>query len=740
MIKRLFILFFVFFCALSSAQAAHLVGGEMSYKCMGNNNYEVSLVIYRDCFSNGAPFDPFVVISIYKQNGVLFRNDSIQFNNIRTQLPIIAPNNCTTLPQTVCTEKATYKYTVNLPPTPGGYTITHQRCCRNNTITNINNVNSDWGSTFSTSIPSMDTACNSSPKYKDDPPVVLCLNVNVKLDLGVTEPDGDSIYYELCNVLNGGANAAGSIAPNPAAPPPYSPVPFIGGYSSSYPISSSPAFTINHQTGQLSGRPNMVGQFVFAICAREYRNGILISTNRRDFQFNVSPDCQTVLSKIRLSNGKIVASPTRALATNSAVTICSGGEVSLNNASTNASSFFWDFGDSTTLSDTSRLGTPSYTYPDTGTYVVMLVVEPYTSCADTAYAQIAIYDLVNTSYTYNGEMCFANHSINFVNTSNYSADATFLWDFGGNTSIGTTSTLEEPTNVVWDNIGAYYVELTVDDFGCSGTYGDTIYIYPNPIADEIVDEVEACLPYNVQFFDNSLIYGKAQHFWYFGDGYMSNDVDPVHTYMEPGTYTVTHKIYSLVGCIDSSVSVKKNVITVRPVPESGLIVEPTVQSIYNPLFILTDNSANHTSTTTYLPKDKVVEDLEKMSLILEDTGVYAIIHVSENEFGCTDSLIQYIEVYSPFNLFMPNAFTPDGDGINDIYSYTITGVESCHLEIYNRWGEIVFKSDNPYETWNGRLHNVGPELTPGVYPFVMKAEVERGAYMFTKNGVIHLVR
>ena len=163
--KSLFILIAFIFSICPALRAAHLVGGEMSYKCLGNNNYEVTLIIYRDCFSSGAPFDPLAVISVYKQNGVLFANDSVPFLNNIKQLPNVAPNNCTTLPQAVCTEKGSYTYTIHLPPTPGGYTISHQRCCRNNSITNINNANSQWGSTFTTNIPSMDTACNSNPKF-----------------------------------------------------------------------------------------------------------------------------------------------------------------------------------------------------------------------------------------------------------------------------------------------------------------------------------------------------------------------------------------------------------------------------------------------------------------------------------------------------------------------------------------------------------------------------------------------
>lgn len=734
-------IFLAIFTFSTSSKAAHLVGGEISYKCVGNHNYEITLIIYRDCFSQGAGFDPSAAITIFTQGGVLHSNHNVPFQNNIQQLPNIAPNNCTTLPQSVCTEKGSYTFTAHLPPVAGGYTITHQRCCRNNTISNITNFSSQWGSTFTTSIPSMDSGCNTSPRFKDDPPVVLCVNVNVKLDLSIQEPDGDSIYYELCDALHGGANFGAQIAPDTASPPPYQNVPFNPGFSSSFPISSNPPFTINHQTGQLMGTPTQVGQFVFAICASEYRNGVHLSTTRRDFQFNVSADCQSINSQIRLDSATVVAysSPQLALAS-SPFTICTGGSLDISNATVNASSYFWDFGDTTTLSDTSRLGTPNYSYQDTGKYVVMLVTEPHTPCADTSYALVARYHPVNTSFTYNGQLCYDGHSISFSNTSNISPTSTFEWDFGGSTNIGRMSTDFEPPPIVWDSIGAYYVRLRVFDYGCVGEYGDTLFIYPNPIAGEIIDKVERCLPYEVQFLDSSLIYGHAQHFWDFGDGHTSNDVDPIHTYTTPGTFTVTHAIKSLVGCLDSSFSMKKDIIKVLPVPKAGIHIFPKEQSVYTPHFEIIDQSEFATSTTTFLPNDSVIFNIGALNYSASDTGTYIITHVAFNEFGCTDTIRDSIHLFSPFNLYMPNAFTPNGDNINDIYRYTVTGADNSHIEIYNRWGEVVFKSNNPYEGWNGRKLNRGPAVESGLYTYVIIVNVTKGAYTYQKRGVIKLLR
>ena len=519
--------------------AAHLVGGEITYRCLGNNDYEIQMIIYRDGMSTGAPFDPTAVVTIYNSSNMIVQNLYIPILSI-SNLPLQAPNNCTSLPNNVITEKGLYIDTVNLPPILGGYTITHQRCCRNNTITNINNANSVWGSTYTTRIPSLDN-CNSSPRYSSDPPVVLCVNQDVDLDLSATDLDGDSLYYELCSVLHGGANAQGMVMPDPAAPPPYTSVPFNGSFTSSYPITSSPAFNIDPATGNLSGRPTQVGQFVFAICVTEYDNGVPLSTTRRDFQFNVTNACKTILSKVRAPDGSTVAYSDPAISINNPVTSCSGRYVNFKTRSQFATKYFWDFGDTALTNDTSRLPNPFYTYQDTGTYLVMHVAEPYSPCADTSYVFYRVFDSTQVRFTFAGEHCFDDNQIDFSVTGLFSEDATLTWDFDGTTNFGTGVVMKEPKGVSWTQPGTYYVTVSLDDFGCTSFFGDTVKIIANPIIDEEVLMARECAPYTVQFKDRSIASGRVQHFWFFGDGYQSSDASPEHTYIKSrGVYCCTH--------------------------------------------------------------------------------------------------------------------------------------------------------------------------------------------------------
>lgn len=705
---------------------AHLVGGEMSYRCLGNNQYEVTLIIYRDCLSSGASFDSNVFLSVYDQYNNLVSNDSVPLLRITT-LPLIAPNNCTTLPQTVCTEKGLYIHTLTLPPILGGYTLTHQRCCRNNTITNINNTSSQWGSTYTTSIPSMDTQCNSSPKFLDDPPVVLCQNINVQLDLSANDNDGDSLHYELCSVLNGGANSPGMIVPTPAAPPPYVAIPFLSGYTVQQPISSFPAFSIDPITGMLTGTPNQIGQFVFAICVSEYRNGALLSTTRRDFQFNVSNACRTILARIQDQN----INP---------LNICSGGLIQFKNQSQFASGYLWDFGDPASTTDTSRSPNPSYLYPDTGTYIVTLIADPRTGCADTAISIFRVFDSTTIAYTYQGELCFEQNNINFTASGNYSSSASFIWDFGGNTSLGTTSTLESPQNVSWTQPGTYYVTVSVNENGCDHSYSDSIHIFIQPEIDELVIPSSGCAPYTVSFQDQSTAMGPVAHWWSFGDGNFSTATNPSHKYTTPGIYTIQHSIRTLKGCIDSGYSSYTSAIEVFPVPTSGLLWDTKIKSIYDPVFSFSNASENSTNTETILPNGQEITNLIEASFSLSDTGNFEVFHISYNEFGCVDTLIDTIRVDDPFTLFIPSAFSPNGDEVNDLFTFRMSGISSMYIEVYNRWGEVVYSSGNPYQGWNGSHQNIGKVLPPGVYAYVFIGTIKKGGKELIRPGHVTLLR
>jgi hypothetical protein len=268
-------LFFAF--AMQQVSATHIIGGEMSYRCLGNGDYEITLKVYRDCYNGIAPFDSPTNVSIFNSSGTLVNTLQILFPGSDT-LNVVT--NCATVIPYVCAEQAIFIDTVNLALSAGGYTLVYQRCCRSSIIENILDP-LNVGMTVSASIPDPSLAtCNNSPVFINNPPFAFCVNVPINYDYSAVDPDGDSLIYELCNGISGADQI--NPYPNPPLAPPYADVVYVSPYSGTYPFNTNPPLAIDPQTGILTGTPASIGIFSLAVCVKEYRNGNLLDAHRRE--------------------------------------------------------------------------------------------------------------------------------------------------------------------------------------------------------------------------------------------------------------------------------------------------------------------------------------------------------------------------------------------------------------------------------------------------------------------------
>ncbi|MDR9373872.1 MAG: PKD domain-containing protein [Schleiferiaceae bacterium] len=730
MMKRWYI-WIVFLAGLpSSLVAAHLIGGEISYECVGNNQYRIRMAVYRDCASSGAPFDNPAIITIYDGNQGFVDNRQV-FISSQRQLPVTAPNSCTSLPPFVCTTKAIYIDTVSLPPNNSGYVISHQRCCRNMTIDNIPAPDT-YGNTFTNRIPANDNACNNSPEFTNDPPVALCRGVPLQEDLSATDADGDSLVYSLCQAYTGGGNSPNpgpnSPVPDTAQPPPYTTIPFRNNFSATNPVTANPNFSLDPNTGILTGRPTAVGQYVFVICVTDYRNGQAQSTVRRDFQFNVTSACSGPSAVIE---GQQIDSSS----------ICSGRTVTFYQSSLNATSFYWDFGDPTTQGDTSLLANPTYTYPDTGSYEVMLVVNPLSSCPDTAVATYQVNDSVAVTFDLPDVSCFDVHSLDLTINGDYSPNAKINWNFGGATNRAFRSSQDSVMGLSYDSPGQYLITLEVTDFGCTDVHQDSIQLFTRPELRHQVPNKTACVPLSVSFRDSSRYYGNAYHFWDFGDGNTSNKASPTHTYQTPGVYSVYHRIMAYEGCRDTLEETFPAVIRAQPRPRGLLEVSPEQVDIYNPVFtVRSDTLSAAKSVLNILPDGSTNTLVGEQSYTADSTGPKVFTQVVTNRFNCTDTLRDTVYVVEPINFFLPNAFSPNDDGTNDRFRYVVSGTSSHRLYIYNRWGELVHTSTEDTPPWDGTDDRNGEKVPQGSYAYVLVAEVPRQGRVEVQKGHITVLR
>lgn len=436
--------------------ATHLVGGEMTYTCLGYNDvagtytYAIDLVVYRDCGPNnelGTFFDDLASIGIFHSDGSLYDELFIPYPGFNTNIDTEINNPCLDNPSDACVQKAVYSAEVELDFSNGAFDITYQRCCRNGSISNIVNGQSS-GTTLTIHIPvPIALQCNSSPVFNVLPPAFLCVDSDMSLDFSANDPDGDQLIYSLCTPLLGASQA--EPAPSPPYPPPYFPITWESGYDESTPFPGDPAIEIDPLTGIVTGHPTQVGIFTIGICVSEYKNGNLLSTVSRDYQIFVY-DCPS--STVSWFESQLPYQ------------FCDGLEVTFTNLSLNADNYFWDFGVFQSEADTSNEFEPTFLFPGAGNYNVMLIANAGEICADTSYQLFRVQPPVTIDFEIEGPNCINGKTYTFTPIGTIDGGL-FTWDFGQ----GTQSTQNFPADVEYTGSGIFDIDLNYDINGCIGT-------------------------------------------------------------------------------------------------------------------------------------------------------------------------------------------------------------------------------------------------------------------------------
>ncbi len=455
--------------------ASHIAGADFTYKCLGAGSgntirYQVRLDLYQDC-QNGQPG------AIQEDNPAYFRifdgnGNPVIFDSLFNPSVLIVPTNfnniCVNNVPSTCLRRATFIGTYDLPANGSGYIVAYQRCCRNAATNNIVNPGS-VGATYTCIIPptTSPTNCNNSAIFKNFPPQIICINNPLIYDHGATDTDGDSLSYEFCEALTGGSPNDAKPFPQP---PPYTPVNYTQNFSAQQPMAGFPLVQIDHATGIITGTPNIGGRFVVTVCCHEWRNGQIINTVKREFQFVVTNCSKAVVANI----------PQYSSDFNTYLVECSSYTVHFVNQSNGGIDYFWDFGVPGVTNDTSRDFEPSFTYPDTGTYVVKLVLNRGSTCPDSITRLVKIYPQFRTDFVKVGKLC-PDIPVQFFDStsSTFPTVNAWSWSFGD----GGNSTDKNPVHT-FTNGGTYNVRLISQNTrGCVDTITKPIMVDDfNPFA------------------------------------------------------------------------------------------------------------------------------------------------------------------------------------------------------------------------------------------------------------------
>ena len=525
----------------SLAVANHIVGGDLFYDYIGNNQYVITLVVYRDCESQ-TEFDEEASLGVFETaTGDYYDSYMMSLDDaVVTNMPPVLENPCNLLPEQVCIERAEYTITITLPPIAGGYTLAYQRCCRPNGIDNL--ASDQQGSTLTTTIPDpedLNGGNNSSARFTELPPLSLCQGAEFYFDHSATDPDGDALEYAFYSPFAGAT--ANSPMPDPPAGPPYDPISWANGFNANNPITSSPQFTIDAATGYITGTATALGTYTVGVAVNEYRNGVLINTVYRDFQYRVI-FCASSQADF----------PTME---NSSYESCSGIEVDFENTSTasNNTSYHWDFGVAGIDSDTSNVFEPVFTFPEPGTYLVTLTANPGWPCEDQVQHEYTVFPPVVPTITIGQYECMdLVDTYDFTVTGDYTTLADISWNFGPG-AVPSSSTNDNPANVELPAGSATWtITVQVEENGCIGTDTEVITNEPDAIA-SIQPQDVFCSGLVYNFASNSL--NATSHTWDF-DGLGTEDLtdilNPTYEYVTGGTYDVQLIVTGFNSCNDTS--------------------------------------------------------------------------------------------------------------------------------------------------------------------------------------------
>jgi gliding motility-associated-like protein len=265
---------------------------------------------------------------------------------------------------------------------------------------------------------------------------------------------------------------------------------------------------------------------------------------------------------------------------------------------------------------------------------------------------------------------------------------TYLW------SNGQTS-----PSITVNTAGSYSVSVTDVCNPSNPTAVVSININSNPLANFSAPVVLDCLPSSIAFINNSV--GIASSLWNFGDGGTSTDNNPSYMYQFPGIYTVSLTVFDSNGC--SNTKTNDAFIEIYPPAEIAYTISPKVTSLLNSSIVFQNNTPNCASQEwnlgTFGTSNSAI-----YSYTFEEVGTYYVGLKVITENGCEEEITDSVIIDDNYVIFYPSAFTPNGDGLNDVFMPVGGGIDKFKLEIYNRWGNLIFTSNNLNQPWDGNDH------------------------------------
>jgi gliding motility-associated-like protein len=267
--------------------------------------------------------------------------------------------------------------------------------------------------------------------------------------------------------------------------------------------------------------------------------------------------------------------------------------------------------------------------------------------------------------------------------------------------------------------------ITVTD-GCTTLPASaiiTVTILPLPVIAFSPNVTSGCFPTCITFTDLTTVAGGsiASWNWDLGDGTTSVLQNPsTHCSYAAGTYDITLTATTTGGC--SASSTINNMITIFPQPVAQFTFGPQPTTTETPTINFTDLSIDATNwlwdfgDATNLFQPNSSNQMNPIHMY-GDTGQYCVTLIVQSIGGCPDTTINCLRIEPEYTFYIPNAFTPNGDEMNNVFAPKGQNIVEFTMRIFDRWGNMIFKSNSINDGWNGKVQNMGLVVQEDVYVY-----------------------
>ncbi|HYG49743.1 MAG TPA: gliding motility-associated C-terminal domain-containing protein, partial [Flavobacteriales bacterium] len=302
-----------------------------------------------------------------------------------------------------------------------------------------------------------------------------------------------------------------------------------------------------------------------------------------------------------------------------------------------------------------------------------------------------------------------------------------------------------PCNMVNDTVtvtptqsSTNYMVIAMDQCSDSVVLGVNVSWYQSPVFDVLINGANGCAPLTPVFTNSVPTHISSACLWNFGNGDTSTNPIASSTYITPGCYDVNLQLTSVQGCLFDSTFSQVVCVHADPFPDFTWDPVPTILLPTTNFTNLSTNAVSYKWNFMGIDSTAVVHPTYNFSDL--EAGDYRVCLEATSNEGCVAEVCKYITLLDEYLIYVPNVFTPDGDGTNDVFLPFVKGVETQGYEmmVFNRWGEMIFFTNDKLSGWDGTHKAMNSK--EDVYVWKIKAASNLNGDIKEYTGHVTLLR